>query len=95
MTPLLAVTLGDDLTMSIGVIGVVVATAVGIAQNTWHIAGLRESRAKMEQQIEAQREKIVTLEAIQGNQGLQIANILEMLGEIRADVKRLLQQSHS
>lgn len=101
MTPPLAVVLGDDLTMTVGVVGIVVAAALGLAQNTWHISGLRESRAKMEEEnaslrreLDAVKADLANVKATASIQGQQIAHIVEMLTEMRADVKRLLQQSH-
>lgn len=78
--------------ITIGFAVVIVGLGVAWGETRVHVSGLREWKSKAEQQIEALQTENADIKGRANIQGQQIAHIIEMLTELRTDVKRLLER---
>lgn len=86
------VLLGDDTQFTLGLVGTLVVCAVGIAESRWQISYLREWKKENEAEKQALQGRVAALEASRDRTNQRVDHLLELLTEVRADVKRLLER---
>ena len=91
--PTTAVTLGDDTTVTVGLLVLIVTLALALGQGLWQISHLREWKREAETKIAAVENRCGLLEVRQGRTDERLDNIQVLLAELRGMVQRLLERN--
>lgn len=84
--------LGDDTHVTLGLVMTLIVVAVALAESRWQVSYLREWKKELEAEKVALQGRVAALEASRDRTNQRVDHLLELLTEVRSDVKRLLER---